>query len=97
MFPQRVGGGPDLDRHAPFPQQVGPQGEYFACASCLGWLGLSFEPLTAIIGVKLVPGAHIVCFLSGLAAGPIWTGMPHFHNKSGSNVSISHARRVWVG
>ena len=73
MFPQRLGGGPDLDPYAPFPQQVGPQDVFFACASCLGWLGLSFEPLTAIIGVKLVSGAHIACFLSGFAVGPIWT------------------------
>jgi len=31
----------------------------------LGWLGLSFEPPTAFIGVKLVSGAHIAFFLSG--------------------------------
>ena len=71
MFPLRLGGGPDLDHYAPFPQQVGPQDEFFACTSCLGWLGLSFEPLTAIIGVKLVSGAHIACFLSGSVVGPI--------------------------
>jgi hypothetical protein len=97
VFPQRVGGGPDLDRHAPFPRQVGPQGEFFACASYLGWLGLSFEPLTAIIGVKLVWGDHIACFLCGLEAGPVWTLKSHFHNKLDHKDHFFHSPRVWVG
>ena len=49
---------------------------------CYAWLGLSFEPLTAVIVVKLVSGDHVACFLSGLAVGPIWTLMPHFHSKT---------------
>ena len=64
---------------------------------CYAWFGLSFEPLAAVIGVKLVSGDHVACFLSGLAVGQIWTLMPHFHNKSGRKMSFSHARRVWVG
>jgi len=65
VFPLWVGGGPGLDLKVPFPQQVGSQGPFFSFASCLGWLGLSFEPPTAFIGVKLVSGAHIAFFLSG--------------------------------
>ena len=65
MFPQWLCGGPDLDLKVPFSQQVGPQGPFFTCASCLCWLGLSFEPLTAIIGIELVPGAHIEFFFFG--------------------------------
>ena len=65
VFLVRALTGLHLDLSALFSQQVGPQGDFFACTSCLGWLGLSFEPLTAVIGVILGSWAHIACFSCG--------------------------------
>ena len=65
MFLVRALTGLHLDLRALFSQQVAPEGDFFACASCLGWLGLSFEPLTVLIGLILASGAHIACFSCG--------------------------------
>jgi hypothetical protein len=50
VFLVRALTGLHLDLRDLFSQQVGAQGKFFACASCLGWLGLSFEPSTIVVG-----------------------------------------------
>jgi len=84
VFLGRALTGLHLDLRALFSQQVGPYGDFFACASCLGWLGLSFELLTVLIGVILDSGAHIACFSGGRWRGSIWTCATYFLNKSGT-------------
>ena len=48
MFLVRALTGLHLDLRVLFSQQVGPQGDFFTCTSCLGWLGLSFELQTVL-------------------------------------------------
>ena len=84
MFLGRALTGLHLDLDAHFSQRVGPQGKFFACASCLGLLGLSFEHLTVLIGVILGSGAHIACFSGGRWRDLIWTLLrAYFHNQYG--------------
>ena len=59
MFLVRALTGLHVDLRDLFSQQVGAQGKFFACASCFGWLGLSFEHLTVLIGVIMGSGAPI--------------------------------------
>ena len=84
MFLGRALTGLHLDLRAHFSQRVRPQGQFFACASCFCWLGLSFEHLTVLIGVILGSGAHIACFSGGRWLGLIWTLLrAYFHHHYG--------------
>ena len=62
MFLVRALTGFHLYLHALFSQQVGAQGKFFACVSCLRSLGLSFEPLAAALTV--VPIAALLTLLN---------------------------------
>ena len=60
--------GHKFDNEALFSHQVGPGGQSCAYVSCSVSIGLSFEPLTAIVRSKLDSVGHVAYCSGGLAS-----------------------------
>ena len=59
-----------LVNKATFSQQIGTEGEYYAYDSCRSSLGLSFEPLTAIVRSKLDSVGDVACCSGEFTSAP---------------------------